>query len=59
MTPLAFRARVCNNCIRFLCDFHSPVTGETAWEPDTEYTGWSWFLGRVEGGGWELVDWGY
>ena len=59
MTPLAFRARVCYNCIRFLCDFHSPVTGETAWEPDTEYTGWSWFLGRVEGGGWELVDWGY
>ena len=46
-------------CIEFLSDFHSPVEGGGAWEADTEYTDWQWWLARAEGGEWELVSWGY
>ena len=46
-------------CIEFLSDFHSPVEAYGAWNPDEEYTGWNWWLGRTDGGSWELVDWGY
>ena len=46
-------------CAEFLSDFHSPVEGGGAWEPDTEYTNWQWWLGLGEGGEWELVTWGY
>ena len=43
-----------------LTDFHSPIEGgPSAWEPDTEYTDYQWWLARSEGGGWELVSWGY
>jgi len=45
--------------IEFLSDFHSPVEGGGAWEADTEYTDWQWWLAREEGGGWELLTWGY
>ena len=44
----------------FLMDFHSPVDpGPSAWEPDTEYTDYQWWLARSEGGGWEIVTGGY
>ena len=43
----------------FLSDFHSPVEGGDAWEADTEYTDWQWWLAREAGGGWELLTWGY
>ena len=46
-------------CIEFLSDFHSPVEGGGAWNADEEYTNWNWWLGRTDGGEWELVDWGY
>ncbi|MBQ8305311.1 MAG: L,D-transpeptidase family protein [Blautia sp.] len=50
-------------CIEFLTDFHSPVAEEdlagTAWEPDTTYTGYQWWLARTDGGEWELVTYGY
>ena len=46
-------------CIEFLSDFRSPVEGGGAWEPDTEYTGWQWWLGREDGGDWELLSWGF
>ena len=50
-------------CIEFLTDFHSPVNEEdlkeTAWEPDTDYTDYQWWLARTDGGQWELVSWGY
>ena len=46
-------------CIEFVSEFHSPVEGGGAWEADEEYTGWQWWLGRSEGGSWELVNWGY
>ena len=44
----------------FLCDFHSPVEeGPNAWEPDTEYTDYQWWLARTEGGDWEIISEGY
>ena len=46
-------------CAEFLSDFHSPVEGGGAWEPDAEYTDWQWWLARESGGDWELLGWGY
>ena len=46
-------------CIEFVSEFHSPGEGGGAWEPDTEYTGWQWWLARPEGGSWALMTWGY
>ena len=44
----------------FLSDFHSPVEeGPYAWELDMEYKDYQWWLARLEGGGWEIVSWGY
>ena len=45
----------------FFTDFHSPVhPGEdTAWDPDTEYTDWEWWLAREADGGWQLLTWGH
>ncbi len=47
--------------VEFLSDFHSPLQpGEdTAWEADTEYTDWQWWLARTADGGWQLLTWGY
>jgi D-alanyl-D-alanine carboxypeptidase len=45
--------------ISFYTDFHSPVEGGGAWEPDTEYNDDEWWLARTEGGAWELLTWGY
>lgn len=47
--------------VKFISDFHSPVHPEkdTAWEPDTEYTDYQWWLARTEDGGWQLLTWGY
>ena len=45
--------------IEFLSDFHSPVEAIGAWEPDTEYTDYQWWLARSAGGGWQLLSWGY
>lgn len=46
-------------CIEFISEFHSPLEQIGAWEPDTEYTGWQWWLGAEADGDWELVTWGY
>ena len=46
-------------CIEFLSDFHSPKEGGGAWNADSEYTNWQWWLARTEGGAWELLTWGY
>ncbi len=44
----------------FLSDFHSPAGDDPyAWDPDTEYTDYQWWLARAEDGGWQLVSWGY
>ena len=42
-----------------LSDFHSPVEGGGAWEPDTEMKDYQWWLAREEGKGWQLVTFGY
>lgn len=46
-----------------LTDFHSPKAEEavdTAWDPDTDYRGYSWHLGRTgSDGSWKLLTWGY
>ena len=46
-------------CIAFVSDFHSPREAVGAWNPDTEYTGWQWWLARTGNGDWELLNWGY
>ncbi len=43
----------------FLMDFHSPVAGGGAWEPNYEYTDYQWWLARTAGGGWKIVTMGY
>ena len=47
--------------IEFLSDFHSPVEQDepSAWEPDTDYTDWNWWLARTDGGEWQLLTSGY
>ena len=42
-----------------LSDFHSPVEGGGAWEPDTEMKDYQWWLAREEGKGWQLITFGY
>ena len=50
-------------CIELLMDFRSPSAEEdlkgTAWEPDTEYTDYEWWLARTDGGDWVIVTNGY
>jgi len=44
----------------FLSDFHSPTEdGPFAWEVDTEYRDYQWWLARPKNGKWEIVSWGY
>ena len=43
----------------FLSDFHTPADAGGAWESDTEYTDWQWWLARTDDGGWQLLTWGY
>ncbi|MCR5137572.1 MAG: M4 family metallopeptidase [Oscillospiraceae bacterium] len=45
--------------VEFLSDFHSPIEGGGAWEPDTEYTDYQWWLARTVDGDWNLLSWGY
>jgi len=46
----------------FTSEFHSPSEGDaegTAWEPDTDYTDWTWHLARTgDDGEWKLLTWG-
>lgn len=46
------------DCVVFNTSFRSPKRAYGAWEPDTEYT-WSFTLARVDGGAWEVVNYGY
>lgn len=46
-------------CIMFDSSFHSPKKDAGSWNPDEEYTGWSWWMARSEGGEWKLMTWGY
>ena len=48
-------------CAEFLTDFMSPTETEeaSAWEPDTQYKDYQWWLAREEGGDWDIVSFGY
>ena len=46
-------------CIEFLSDFHTSKEATGAWEADSEYTDWNWWLARTDGGDWKLMTWGY
>ena len=47
-------------CIMFTSSFHSPKRyNGGGLNTDEEYTGWSWWLARSEGGDWKLMTWGY
>ena len=52
-----------DQAIVFLTDFHSPSpkqAKETAWDPDTDYKNYGWFLGRTGAkGAWKLLTWGW
>ena len=46
--------------ISFVCDYHTPADAKGAWEPDTDYKDWGWYLGRKGvDGSWKLMTWGY
>ena len=47
--------------IELVSNFHSPVTADepTAWNLDSEYTDWQWWLARTDDGGWQLLTNGY
>lgn len=49
--------------IVLVTDFHSPSADQaegTAWEPDADYEGWTWHLGRKDAeDAWHLMAWGY
>lgn len=51
-----------DQAIVFLTDFHSPsaeLSEGKAWDADTDYTDWSWHLGRTGAeGAWQLLSWG-
>lgn len=50
-----------DQAIVFMSDFHTPGEGVavTAFKPDSDYTDWSWYLGRTgDDGSWQLVGWG-
>ena len=42
-----------------LTDYHTPVEGGGAWEPDTEREDYQWWLARTDDGGWQLLTFGY
>ena len=46
-------------CIEFISDFHSPVEAYGAWEADTDYNDYQWWLARTDNGEWNLMTWGY
>ena len=50
-----------NQCIAFFSNFHSPKSEDniTAFEIDSEYEDWSWYLARTDGGEWKLITFGY
>ena len=51
-----------DQAIVFTSCFHSPDKEQaegTAWEPDTDYDGYTWTLARIGDGDWNLLTWGY
>jgi hypothetical protein len=40
-------------------DFHSPKENSGSFDPDQEYTEYSWWLGCDTDGDWDIVSYGY
>ena len=40
-------------------DFHTDADAQAAWEPDSDYDGYTWHMGRTGNGEWLLMTWGY
>lgn len=59
MNDLGDENKEFTQCIAFVSDFHSPKKGGGAWNPDSEYRNWQWWLAREDTGNWELMTWGY
>ena len=57
VNDLAPEGVVFSECIVFDTEFRSPIFGGGAWNPNRIYE-WSWYLGRTEGGNWQLLTWG-
>ncbi len=47
------------DALELLTDFHAPADADGAWDPDTDYTDYQWWLARTDGGDWEIVSFGY
>jgi D-alanyl-D-alanine carboxypeptidase len=46
-------------CMKFVSTFSTDAEADGAWEPETEYNDYEWWLARTEGGQWQLMTWGY
>jgi hypothetical protein len=46
-------------CMKFVSTFSTDAEADGAWEPETEYNDYEWWLARTEGGQWQLMSWGY
>ncbi|MCR4673012.1 MAG: hypothetical protein K5637_07230 [Lachnospiraceae bacterium] len=48
-------------CIEFISDFHTPAEpdADSSFNSDYEYTDWTWYLAREDGGEWHLMTYGY
>lgn len=45
--------------IELLSDFHVGENAGPEWDVNTDYNDYQWWLAREEGGGWQLLSWGY
>ena len=57
VNDLAPEGVVFTECIVFDTEFRSPIFGGGAWSANRTYL-WTWYLGRTEGGNWQLLTWG-
>ena len=57
VNDLAPEGVVFTQCIVFDTEFKSPIFGGGAWSANRTYL-WTWYLGRTEGGNWQLLTYG-
>lgn len=55
---LADEGTTFTECIVFETQFRSPIFGGGAWNAGMMYD-WNWYLGRTDGGTWQLLTWGF
>lgn len=57
VNDLADEGTIFTECIVFETQFRSPIFGGGAWNANRIYE-WNWYLGRTDGGDWQLLTWG-